>query len=87
MSACVRSCVCLCACVCNLMLQTAVLSLSVLPDDHDVNVVVTSLDSREGLTVHDVGIQVQSGTGGQRDGWRHCKLTGQDGETGGDIIS
>lgn len=40
------------------MLQTAVLSLRVLPDDHDVNVLVASLDSREGLAVHHIGIQV-----------------------------
>lgn len=41
-----------------LMLQTAVFSLRVLPDDYDVNVLVASLDSREGLAVHHVGIQV-----------------------------
>ena len=42
----------------DLMLQTAVLSLCVLPDDHDVNVLVASLDSREGLAVHHIGIEV-----------------------------
>lgn len=42
----------------DLMLQTAVLSLCVLPDDHDVNVLMASLDSWEGLAVHHVGKQV-----------------------------
>ena len=42
----------------DLVLQTAVLSLRVLPDNHDVNVLVASLDSRERLAVHHVGIQV-----------------------------
>ncbi len=40
------------------MLQTAVLSLRVLPYDHDVNVLVAGLDSREGLAMHHIGIQV-----------------------------
>lgn len=31
----------------DLMLQTAVLALRVFPDDHDVNVLMTSLDTRE----------------------------------------
>lgn len=31
----------------DLVLQAAVLSLCVLPDDHDVNVLVPSLDSRD----------------------------------------
>lgn len=44
----------------DLMLQTAVLPLSVLPDDHDINVFVTSLDSWEGLAVHHVGKKVQA---------------------------
>lgn len=42
----------------DLVLQTAVFSLCVLPDDHDVNVLVASLDPREGLAVHHIGIQV-----------------------------
>lgn len=42
----------------DLVLQTAVLSLCVLPDDHDVNVLVASLNSGEGLAVHHIGIQV-----------------------------
>lgn len=42
----------------DLVLQIAVLSLCVLPDDHDVNVLVARLDSREGLAVHHIGIQV-----------------------------
>lgn len=42
----------------DLVLQIAVLSLSVLPDDHDVNVLVASLDSRERLTMHHIGIQI-----------------------------
>lgn len=45
-------------CVTDLVLQTAVLALCVLPDDHDVNVLVASLDSREGLAVHHIGIEV-----------------------------
>lgn len=44
------------------MLQTAVLSLSVLPDDQDVNVLVASLDAWEGLAMHHIGIQVQACT-------------------------
>lgn len=40
------------------MLQTAVFSLGVLPDDHDVNVPVASLNSGEGLAVHHIGKQV-----------------------------
>lgn len=40
------------------MFQITVLSLCVLPDDHDVNVLMASLDSREGLAVHHVGKQV-----------------------------
>lgn len=47
----------------DLMLQTAVLSLCVLPDDHDVNVLVASLDPGEGLTVHHIGVQVQTRAG------------------------
>lgn len=42
------------------MLQAAVFSLCVLPDDHDVDVLVTSLDSREGLAVHHISKQVQA---------------------------
>lgn len=42
----------------DLVLQTAVLSLRVLPDDHDVDVLVASLDCGEGLAVHHIGIQV-----------------------------
>lgn len=42
------------------MLQTAVLSLRVLPDDHDVDVLVASLDSRKWLAVHHVGKQVKA---------------------------
>lgn len=42
----------------DLMLQTAVFSLCVLPYDHDVNVLVASLNSREGLAVHHIGKQV-----------------------------
>lgn len=42
----------------DLVLQTAVLSLCVLPDDHDVNVLVASLNSREGLAVHHIRIEV-----------------------------
>lgn len=42
----------------DLMFQTAVLSLCVLPDDHDVNVFMASLDSREGLAVHHISKQV-----------------------------
>ena len=52
----------------NLVLQTAVLPLCVLPDDHDVDVLVASLDSRQGLTVHHVGIQVQAGAVGDKQG-------------------
>lgn len=44
----------------DLVLQAAVLSLCVLPDDHDVNVLVASLDPGEGLTVHHIGVQVQA---------------------------
>lgn len=40
------------------MFQIAVLSLCVLPDDHNVNVLVASLDPRQGLAVHHVGKQV-----------------------------
>lgn len=46
---------CVCA-LADLVLQTAVFSLCVLPDDHDVNVLVASLDSGEGLAVHHIGI-------------------------------
>lgn len=42
----------------DLMLQTAVFSLCVLPDDHDVDVLVASLNSGEGLAVHHIGKQV-----------------------------
>lgn len=42
----------------DLMLQTAVLPLRVLPDDHDINVLVASLDPRERLAVHHIGKQV-----------------------------
>lgn len=44
----------------DLVLQAAVFSLCVLPDDHDVNVLVTSLNSGEGLAVHHIGKQVQA---------------------------
>lgn len=44
----------------DLMLQIAVFSFCVLPDDHDVDVPVSSLDSREGLAVHHVGVQIQA---------------------------
>lgn len=44
----------------DLMLQTAVLPLRVLPDDHDVNVLMASLDPRERLAVHHVSKQVQA---------------------------
>lgn len=43
------------------MLQTAVLPLRVLPDDHDINVFMTSLDSWERLAVHHVCEKVQAG--------------------------
>lgn len=43
------------------MLQTAVLPLRVLPDDHDINVFMTSLDSWERLAVHHVSEKVQAG--------------------------
>lgn len=43
------------------MFQTAVLPLRVLPDDHDINVFMTSLDSWERLAVHHVGKKVQAG--------------------------
>lgn len=44
----------------NLVLQTAVLPLRVLPDDHDIDVFVASLDSWEGLAVHHVCEKVQA---------------------------
>lgn len=43
------------------MLQIAVLPLRVLPDDHDIDVFMTSLDSWERLAVHHVGKKVQAG--------------------------
>lgn len=43
------------------MLQAAVLSLCVLPDDHDVNVSVACPHAWQRLAVHHVGIQIQSG--------------------------
>lgn len=43
------------------MLQTAVLPLGVLPDDHDVNVLMTCLDSWQRLAVHHVSKKVQAG--------------------------
>lgn len=45
----------------NLVLQTAVLPLRVLPDDHDINVFMTSLDSWERLAVHHISEKVQAG--------------------------
>lgn len=45
----------------DLVLQTAVLPLRVLPDDHDINVFMTSLDSWERLAVHHVSEKVQAG--------------------------
>lgn len=42
----------------DLVLQIAVLSLCVLSDDHDVNVLVASLNSRKGLAVHHIRIEV-----------------------------
>lgn len=48
-----------------LMLQAAVLALSVLSNDDDVNVLVTGLDPWQGLAVHHISIQVQ--TGAERD--------------------
>lgn len=44
----------------NLMLQAAVFPLCVFSDDYNVNVLVASLDSREGLAMHHVGVQVQT---------------------------
>lgn len=52
------------------MLQIAVFPFCVLPDDHDVDVLVPSLDSREGLAVHDIGIQIQA-----------CAVKGEKGST------
>lgn len=43
------------------MLQTAVLPLGVLPDDHDIYVLMTCLDSWERLAVHHVSKKVQAG--------------------------
>lgn len=45
----------------HLMLQAAVLSLRVLPDDHDVDVSVACPHSWQRLAVHHVGVQIQSG--------------------------
>jgi len=45
----------------HFVLQAAVLSLRVLPDDHDVDVPVAGPHSRQGLAVHHIGIQIQSG--------------------------
>ena len=43
------------------MLQAAVFPLGVLPDDQDVNILVSGLDPREGLAVHHIGVQIQTG--------------------------
>ena len=40
----------------DLVLQTAVLPLCVLSDDHDVDIFVSSLNSWERLAMHDVGV-------------------------------
>lgn len=42
----------------DLMLKTAVLSLCVLPDDHDVDIFMASLNSGQRLAVHHIGIEV-----------------------------
>lgn len=52
----------------HLVLQAAVLSLRVLPDDDDVDVAVSTFDTRQGLAVHDVGVQVQGGAAKRRGG-------------------
>ncbi len=42
----------------DLMLQAAVLSFCVLPNDDHIYVFVAGQDTRKRLTVHDIGIQV-----------------------------
>lgn len=44
-----------------LMLQAAVLALGVLSNDDDVNVLVAGLNPRQGLAVHHISVQVQTG--------------------------
>lgn len=43
----------------DLMLQAAILSFSILPNDDDVNAFVACRDSRKWLAVHYISIQVQ----------------------------
>lgn len=43
------------------MLQAAVFSLCVFPDDHDIHVTVPRSDARQRLAVNHVSIQVKSG--------------------------
>lgn len=43
----------------NLMLNSWKFTLNVLPDDRDVNIVVTIIDGREGVAKVDIGIEIQ----------------------------
>ena len=45
----------------DLVLQAAVFALCVLPDDEDVNALVSGLHPWEGPAVHHIGIQIQTG--------------------------
>ena len=54
-------CVGVCLVCTDLVLQAAVFTLCVLPDDKDVNALVSGLDTWEGLAVHHIGIQIQTG--------------------------